>query len=400
MPGLMLKHKQAGINNIRVQLVPIRPVPHARITGAGDIAKLVSEMEDYDREWAKIVHLDTKNQVMGTENISIGSLGATIVHPRETVKGAILNNSASVIFVHNHPSGICEPSQEDQVMHDTLTRAFDLLGIKLLDSVIVGKGCYFSLEERRIAKHPVQIPLVTEPGIEEDFDVLEEIARKRLAENLDLFKKNAELESEIKQLSKEIAKAKVVCPGISVVPVPAAPVIPLEHGSMYPEFRKRVDQASTLTEINEIANDIFEIVEKGDGRMTKKDIDELLPNLRKKLPEEKRRARKPVEKRVEAPPPIQQVYVYSRPDTRAAVFMGTRFIRDLELERTIDANRLLAFSPDWYLLPAEEKRKRFGADIPTAFRSGVDQRRYTWEDLTAIYGIPAEYVQAWKKVAS
>ena len=285
-------------------------------------------------------------------------------------------------------------------MHDTLTRAFDLLGIKLLDSVIVGKGCYYSLEEIRIAKHPVQVPLVAEPGIEEDFNAMEEIARKRLAENLELFRKNAELESEIKQISKEIAKAKAVCPGISVVPVPAAPVIPHEHGSMYLEFKKRVAKASTLTEINEIADEIFEIVEKGDGRMTKKDIDELLPDLRKKLPEEKRRARKPVEKKVEAPPPVMQVYKYSKPDTRAAVFMGKGFIRDMELERTITTNKLLAFSQEWYLFPPEEKRKRYGADIPTAFRNGVDQRKYTWEDLTAVYGIPAEYVQAWKKVAS
>ncbi len=396
---MLLRQKRAGINNIRVQLIPIRPAPHVRITGAGDIAKLVSEMEDYDREWAKIVHLDTKNQVLGVENISIGSLSATIVHPRETVKGAILNNSSAVIFVHNHPSGVCEPSQEDQAMHDTLTRAFEYMAIRFLDSVIVGKGCYYSLEERRLTKHPAQVPLIiAEPGIEEDFDEMEEIARKRLAENLDLFRKNAALESDIEQLKKEIAKAKVVCPAISAVP--AAPAIPLEHGSMYQEFRKRVAQATTLIEINETADEIFEIVEEGNGRLTGKDIDELLPGLRKKMPEEKRRARIPVEKRVEAPPPVPQVYIYTRPDTRAAVYMGKGFVRDMELERNIAANKLLAFSPDWYLLPAEEKRKRYGADIPTAFRSGVDQRKYSWEDLTAIYGIPAEYVQAWKKVAS
>lgn len=333
-PGSLIAQRKAGINNIRVQLIPIRPAPHVMILGAADIAKLVSEMEDYDREWAKIVHLDTKNRLMGTETISIGSLSATIVHPRETVKGAILNNSSSVIFVHNHPSGVCEPSQEDQAMHDTLTRAFEFIGINLLDSVIVGKGCYYSLEERRLAKYPVQVSLVAEPGIEEDFEELEEQSRKRLAENLELSRKKTALEAEIKQINIELAAVKASCPAVSAIP--AAPAAP-----PYQEVRKQVEI-----------------------------------------------------------PPGPPAYKYSRPDTRTAVFMGTGFVRDMELERTVENNRLLEYPAEWYLFPPEEKRRRYGADIPTAFKSGVDQRRYSWEDLTVVYGIPAEYVQAWKKVAS
>ena len=402
MPGMVLAHAQkkmkAGINNIRVQLVPLRPVPRVRIAGAGDVAKLVYEMEDYDREWAKIIHLDTKNLVLGVETISIGSLSATIVHPRETVKGAILNNSSAVIFVHNHPSGACEPSQEDQVMHDTLARAFEYIAIRFLDSVIVGKGCYYSLEERRLAKQPLQIPLVTEPGIEEDIDILEEISRKRLAENLELFRKKVALESEIEQLKKDIANARIVCPAISVVP--AAPAIHTEHGSRYLEFKKRVAQASTPTEISETADEIFEIVEEGNGGLTMEDINELLPILRKKIFEEKRMTRKPIERRVEAPPPVPQIYKYTRPDIRATVFKTKRFVRDLELERTIVSNKLLTFAPEWYLLPPEEKLKKYGADVPTAFRKRIDLRIYSWDDLTAVYGIPAEYVQAWKMAAS
>ena len=253
-PGTLLRQNGTGINNIRVQLIPIRPAPKVKITGPEDVSRLVREMEDYDRESAKIIHVDIQNQVLGVENISTGSLSASIVHPRETVTGAILNKAASVLFVHNHPSGVCTPSPEDEIMHGTLTDAFKLVGIRLLDSVIVGKGCYYSIVE-------------------------------------------------------------------------------------------------------------------GGG---------------KKLPA--------------APGP--QVYKYSRSDTRATVFMGKSFIRDLELERTVERNRLLEYPAEWYLLPPEEKRRRYGADIPTAFKSGVDQRRYSWEDLTAVYGIPAEYVQAWKKVAS
>ncbi len=150
LPGLVLKQKSwepRAIDTFRVQLIPLRTAPTAKISGPEDVAKLMREMEDYDRESAKLIHLDTQNQVMGVETISVGSLNASIVHPRETVKGAILNNSANVIFVHNHPSGICKPSTEDLGISGTLKDAFALVGIDMLDSVIVGKGCHYSLRE-------------------------------------------------------------------------------------------------------------------------------------------------------------------------------------------------------------------------------------------------------------
>ena len=150
MPGMILKQKRivpGTIDTFKIQLVPLRAAPKARISSPQDVQKLVKEMEDYDRESAKIIHLDTKNQVIGIETISIGSLSASIVHPRETVKGAILNNSANVIFVHNHPSGICGPSNEDIAITRKLEQAFELVGIRMLDSVIIGKGCYYSLKE-------------------------------------------------------------------------------------------------------------------------------------------------------------------------------------------------------------------------------------------------------------
>lgn len=150
MPGLLLKQrerKKPAIDTFRIQLVPLRAAPKTKINMPEDVVTLVKEMEDYDREYAKIIHLDTKNQVMGVETISIGSLSASIVHPRETVKGAILNNSANVIFIHNHPSGICGPSNEDIEISGKLKEAFETVGIVLLDSIIVGKGCHYSLRE-------------------------------------------------------------------------------------------------------------------------------------------------------------------------------------------------------------------------------------------------------------
>lgn len=110
IPGALITQKhQTGrqlVDTVRVQLVPLRPAPKGKINAPEDVARLVSELENADREYAKIIHLDTKNQVVNIETISVGSLSASIVHPREAVKGALLANAASTIFVHNHPSGV------------------------------------------------------------------------------------------------------------------------------------------------------------------------------------------------------------------------------------------------------------------------------------------------------
>ena len=130
-----------------VELKKTRKTPTVKIGSPEDVVQYLAHMGDYDREKAKILHLNTKNQIVGVENISTGSLNASIVHPREALKGAILNNSAAVIFVHNHPSGNPEPSREDKEVHQRLKNAFGTMGIELLDSIVIGKDGYRSLKE-------------------------------------------------------------------------------------------------------------------------------------------------------------------------------------------------------------------------------------------------------------
>jgi DNA repair protein RadC len=144
-------HPNNHMNNVRVQLITTRSIPKTKLMTPQEVYEYVrSSMEDLDREYAKVILLDTLNRVIGTETISIGSLNASIVHPREAVKSAILSDSASVIFLHSHPSGACEPSSDDRQITGILTKAFSDLGIKLLDSLIIGKGCYYSFLEAKI----------------------------------------------------------------------------------------------------------------------------------------------------------------------------------------------------------------------------------------------------------
>jgi len=81
--------------------------------------------------------LNQKNRVIGIHTVSMGSLTASVVHPREVFKVAILANCASILLAHNHPSGDCQPSKEDRAITTRLVEAGRLLGISVLDHVII-----------------------------------------------------------------------------------------------------------------------------------------------------------------------------------------------------------------------------------------------------------------------
>lgn len=111
--------------------------------------KLLNQvLADADREHFIVVSLDTKNQPLSINVCHIGSLNASIVHPREVMKSAILSNAASIIVGHNHPSGKVDPSREDIEVTKRLTEAGKIVGIELLDHIIVGDNKFVSLKEK------------------------------------------------------------------------------------------------------------------------------------------------------------------------------------------------------------------------------------------------------------
>lgn len=121
-----------------------------RIESARNISELLRPIfEATDRELFLCVTLDTKYQPIGINVVSVGTLNQSLVHPRETLKLAILQNAAAIILAHNHPSGDTEPSRDDQVITDRMMSAAQVLGIRLLDHVILGDGtdAYFSFAD-------------------------------------------------------------------------------------------------------------------------------------------------------------------------------------------------------------------------------------------------------------
>jgi DNA repair protein RadC len=132
--------RQKGIPIYRVSLVREGKVQgtYGKITSAATASTLLQTyLADVDREHFVILMLDRKNQVIGIHTVSVGSLSASIVHPREVFKAAILSNCAALILAHNHPSGDPHPSQEDRVLTARLVEAGKLVGISVLDHIII-----------------------------------------------------------------------------------------------------------------------------------------------------------------------------------------------------------------------------------------------------------------------
>lgn len=114
-----------------------RPV----VSTAEDVATLCGpQMRGLDREHFWALALNTKNQLLRMVEVSVGSLNASIVHPRELYKEAVRLSAASVVVVHNHPSGDPTPSGADLQLTRRLARAGEVLGIELLDHVVIGDG--------------------------------------------------------------------------------------------------------------------------------------------------------------------------------------------------------------------------------------------------------------------
>jgi DNA repair protein RadC len=115
-----------------------------------DAAKYMMEsMRHLQKEHFVVLFLNTKHHIIEHETLSIGSLNASIVHPREVFKAAIKRSSASIICLHNHPSGDPTPSPEDIQMTRRLTEAGEIIGIELLDHIIIADDQFISLKELR-----------------------------------------------------------------------------------------------------------------------------------------------------------------------------------------------------------------------------------------------------------
>jgi DNA repair protein RadC len=117
-------------------------LPDAPLKSSSTVFNLFRFLQQEAKECLFALHVNSKNKLLCVELVSVGSLNASIVHPREVFKSALLSNAASMILVHNHPSGDPAPSRGDHDITKRLKEGAELLGIRLLDHIIIGDNYY------------------------------------------------------------------------------------------------------------------------------------------------------------------------------------------------------------------------------------------------------------------
>jgi len=115
-----------------------------------DVWNELKDIRDNKKEHFVIFFLDARNQEIKREIISVGSLNANLVHPREVFEPAVRHLAAQIILAHNHPTDDTEPSEEDKTITQRLIKASKILGIDIVDHIIVTKNNYFSFKEHKL----------------------------------------------------------------------------------------------------------------------------------------------------------------------------------------------------------------------------------------------------------
>ena len=115
-----------------------------------DVWNELKDLRSHKKEHFVIFYLDTRNQEIKREVISIGTLNANLVHPREVFEPAVRNLTAQVILAHNHPSGDSTPSEDDLEITKKLVEAGKILGIKVVDHIIVTNNSFLSFKEKEL----------------------------------------------------------------------------------------------------------------------------------------------------------------------------------------------------------------------------------------------------------
>ena len=139
---------------VSIRLVDEPPLLSKKaIKNPRDVIEVMGEhLQKYDRELFCILNLQTKGQVINMNLVSVGTINASLVIPREVFKSSILANASAIIGLHNHPSGNVKPSKEDMIVTRKLQKCGQLLGIELLDHIIVGgtNGKMLSFREEKM----------------------------------------------------------------------------------------------------------------------------------------------------------------------------------------------------------------------------------------------------------
>lgn len=154
-----MENKGFELKNVAIRMVEHPPFLSDEPVNSPEAAVRVlsKELKDYDREVVCVVNMNAKSKPINASIVSMGVLDGSLVHPREMLKSAILSNAASILMIHNHPSGEVSPSKEDVKITDRMQKVCEMVGIPLADHVIISGKEYFSFRENAV----LPIPTIT-----------------------------------------------------------------------------------------------------------------------------------------------------------------------------------------------------------------------------------------------
>jgi len=136
-----------SVTELREALLSLVKVKGQHITKAIDIKSILTPYAAEEQEYFLLITLNSSHEVIKIHEVTKGLLNRTLVHPREIFRRALLDNAASIIVAHNHPSGSVDPSPEDKEITTLINESARLMGITLLDHVIIGADNYYSFRE-------------------------------------------------------------------------------------------------------------------------------------------------------------------------------------------------------------------------------------------------------------
>ncbi len=129
------------------------PIEGKSIKTPADVYRMMNHINKEDRENFYVLHLNSEKKPIEIEHIARGTLNSMVIHPREVFKGAVLNNSAGIVCVHNHPSGSMKPSKPDKRTIQRLNMAGRTLGIPVVDHVIISDwGFWSAIQNDKVPK--------------------------------------------------------------------------------------------------------------------------------------------------------------------------------------------------------------------------------------------------------
>lgn len=149
VPNDLTTTEQATVINLALDILTERHSPGQALTSPTDTIKYLRlKLVEYKNEVFAALFLDNRHRVLSFEELFFGTIDGASVHPRVVVQRAMEINAAAVIFAHNHPSGIAEPSRADRAITDRIKQALELVDVRTLDHIVVGAEGTTSFAER------------------------------------------------------------------------------------------------------------------------------------------------------------------------------------------------------------------------------------------------------------